>query len=87
MTNEIRTKAIELAANYYANWQVCEAEMKYSEGCEYRNRYEGALRMAILLGVDNGQGENEIEREIKQTAYQLWGDEIDKVYEANNATW
>lgn len=87
MTNEIRTKAIELAASYYANWQVCEAEMEYSEGREYRNRYEGALRMAILLGVDNGDGENAIESEIKDTAYRLWGDEIRKAYEANNATW
>lgn len=87
MTNEIREKAIELAASYYANWKACEAALERDEGWEYRNKYEGALRMAILLGVDNGEGESEIEREIKDTAYSLWGDEIRKAHEGNNITW
>lgn len=87
MKNEIRAKAIELAASYYANWKVCEAALEHREGWDYRNKYEGAMRMAILLGVDNGEGEDKIEREIKDTAYRLWGDEIEKAYEDNNATW
>lgn len=87
MANENRAKIIELVASYYANWQACEAALEYDEGNEYRNRYEGALRTALLMGLDNGKGEDGFEWEIKDTAYRLWGDEIVKVYEANNATW
>lgn len=87
MTSEIRTKAIELASSYYANWQACEAALEHKEAWDYRNKYEGSLRMAVLMGIDNGDGEGELEREIKETAYRLWGDVIGKAYKENNATW
>lgn len=83
MTNEIRAKAIKLAASYYANWKACDAALE--DGSGYHYKYDGALRMAILLlGVED---EGAFEEEVKATAYRLWGDEIGKIYEANNATW
>lgn len=85
MTNEIRSRAIELAASYYANWQACRAASEHDDARDYRNKYEGALRMAVLMGI--GEDECAIEREIEKTAYRLWGDEIGKIYETNNATW
>ena len=79
MTNEMRSKAIELAASYLANWKASAAALEPDEERDYRNRYEGAMRMAALLGIE--------ESEIEATAWRLWGDEIKQAFEANNATW
>lgn len=79
MTNEIREKAIELAASYFANWKACEAEHEYDDAAGYKNTYEGAMRMAAIMGIEAS--------EIEDAAWKLYGDEIGKAYEDNNATW
>lgn len=89
MTSEIITKAVNLAASYYAEWMACNAALEYDDARDYRNRYEGAFRAVVLLynSVEAEKDELEIESEIKNTAYDLYGDEIKKIHEANNASW
>lgn len=89
MINEIITKAVNLAASYYAEWKACSAAHEYFEERIYRERYEGAFRVVVLLynSVDATKDELKIEAEIKDVAYDLYGEEIQKIYESNNATW
>lgn len=79
MMNEIKSKAIELAASYFANWKASEAALEYDDARDYRNRYDGARQMAALMGIE--------ESEIEETAWKLYGEEIGKIYNENNATW
>ena len=78
MTNELRNKIIDLAASYFANWQACLAALEYDEAREYGDRYEGAMRTAALIGIE--------ESEIKDHAWRKWGDEIGKLYDGNHAS-
>lgn len=80
MINEIITKAVNLAASYYAEWQACSAAHEYFEERIYRDRYEGAFRVVVLLynSVDANKYELKIEAEIKDAAYDLYGEEIQK---------
>lgn len=79
MTNELRDRAIDLAASYFANWKAYEAALEYDDERNYRNRYEGAMQMAALLGIE--------EAEIEAYAWDKWGKEIGRLYEDNHATW
>ena len=78
MNPEIRTKAVALAASYFANWKASAAEHDYDSEREYYHKYDGARAMAALLGIEA--------QEIENTAWKMYGDEIRKVYDANNAT-
>jgi hypothetical protein len=79
MNNETREKAIKLAASYFANWKYYAAALEPDEERRYSDKYDGAVRMAALIGID--------EKEIEDAAWALYGDEIRSAYEANNATW
>lgn len=79
MTNELRDRAINLAASYFANWKACEAALEHDDARAYRNRYEGAMQMAALLGIE--------EAEIEAYAWDKWGDLIGRLYDDNHATW
>lgn len=79
MTNEIRAKALEVAAGFYANWKACLAALEYDEERDYRNKYDGARQMAAIMGIE--------ESEIEEMAWRLYGNEIGMLYDENNATW
>lgn len=77
--SDVRAKAINLAASYYANWQYSRVSLNYDAERDYRNKYDGALCMARLLGIEAA--------EIERTAWRRYGEEIGKAHKANNATW
>lgn len=79
MDNEMRTKVINLAASYFANWKYYSVTHEYDEAARYSAKYDGAKCAAALLGIE--------EAEIEEAAWKQYGDEIGKAYEANNATW
>lgn len=78
MTNEMRNRMIDLAASYFANWQASMAALETDEERDYCNRYEGAMQMAALLGIE--------EKEIQDYAWGKWGEEIGRLYDENHAT-
>lgn len=79
MTNEMRTKAVNLAASYFANWKYYEATLDFDEARKYYNKYEAAANMAALMGIEA--------REIEETAWAQYGNEIGQAHATNNATW
>ena len=65
MNEAMKSKMIDLAASYYAN-QVCEeAAAHYEAAKAYGNKFEGAVQMAALVGIE--------EAEIKEYAWRKWG--------------
>lgn len=75
---ETRAKLIELAASYFAQWKYDDANLDYFEGGRYREKYDGACRMAEILGIE--------EAEIERYAWQKWSNEIGEAYESNHNT-
>lgn len=68
MNEELRNALIDLAASYYAN-RVCEEGMcHYDSAKAYGNQFEGAARMAALMGIE--------EKELKDYAWKKWGKEM-----------
>ena len=77
-STEIRAKALNLAASYFANWKASAAEHDYDAEREYYHKYDAARCMAAIIGIE--------EQEIEDTAWKMYGDEIRKLYDENNAT-
>lgn len=74
--DDVKSRVIDLAASYFANWRAAMAAHEADDERDYRCKYEGAQLTAALLGIE--------EREIEEHAWKKWGDEIGRVYAEEN---